>query len=60
VKFAPDDRGHKAFRRGVEDVAAIKADRYKSAADLPARLAEPASARATAWAKGKPALPPGR
>jgi hypothetical protein len=126
VKFAPGDQGHKAFRRWVEDVAAIKAGKYKAAADLPAPvkaplqfgteawlklentppawgdkliqvdvyawddkagtweakpvatsdrvvwgkgklwqhtvtlLAEPGSDRAKAWAKGKPALPPGR
>ena len=35
IKFVSGDQGHKAFRRWVEDVAAIKADRYATAADLP-------------------------
>ena len=36
IKFAVGDQGHKAMRRWIEDVAAIRAGRYKTAADLPA------------------------
>jgi hypothetical protein len=36
-KFLPGDQGYKAFRRFLDDVAAIKGDKYAAAADLPAR-----------------------
>lgn len=36
-KFLPGDQGYKAFRTWIEDVAAIRSDRYTQAADLPAR-----------------------
>jgi hypothetical protein len=35
IKFVPGDQGYKAFRQWIDDVAAIKADRYATAADLP-------------------------
>ncbi|MFO0841972.1 MAG: hypothetical protein U0797_06160 [Gemmataceae bacterium] len=35
VKFAPGDQGYKGFRTWVEDIAAIRGDRYARAADLP-------------------------
>jgi hypothetical protein len=126
IKFAPGDQGYKAMRAWIDDVAAIKAGKYATAADLPAEgpdrkqfgteawlkitsapaawtgkllqadvyawdakagaweagpvatsdrlvggkgglwqhtltlLAAPGSARAKAWATGKPALPPGK
>jgi len=51
VKFAPGDQGYKAFRQWVDDVAAIKAGKYKVAADLP--VAEPGPLRfgSEAWLK---------
>jgi hypothetical protein len=35
IKFAVGDQGHKAMRHWIEDVAAIKSGKYKTAADLP-------------------------
>ena len=35
VKFVVGDDGYKGFRRWVEDVAAIRGDRYKAGAELP-------------------------
>ncbi|MFM8271808.1 MAG: hypothetical protein ACKODX_05680 [Gemmata sp.] len=35
IKFAVGDQGYKAFRAWIEDVAAIKKERYAKAADLP-------------------------
>ena len=51
LKFAPGDQGHKAFRRWVEDVAAIKAAKYKAAADLPAAKPSPLQFGTEAWLK---------
>jgi hypothetical protein len=51
IKFVVGDQGYKAFREWIEDVAAIKAGKYKAAADLP----KPASTRLAfgtdAWLK---------
>jgi hypothetical protein len=50
IKFVKGDQGYKAFRRFVEDYAAVVGDRYKTAADLPGR--EPVEAFGTeAWLK---------
>ncbi|MFO0811385.1 MAG: hypothetical protein U0746_22375 [Gemmataceae bacterium] len=35
VKFSPGDQGYQGFRRWIEDVAALKRDRYRTPADLP-------------------------
>src|SRR5205823_9397604 len=51
IKFAVGDQGHKAFRRWVEDVAAIKADRYKTAADLPPAAKGPLAFGTELWLK---------
>ena len=37
IKFVVGDQGYKAFRAWIEDVAAIKAGKYATAADLPAK-----------------------
>src|SRR5205085_9762826 len=57
IKFAVGDQGHKAFRQWVEDVAAMRAGKYKTAADLP--VAEPGPLRfgTDAWLKIEP-IPP--
>jgi hypothetical protein len=51
IKFAVGDQGHKAFRQWVEDVAAIRAGKYKTAADLPAAEATPLRFGSEAWLK---------
>lgn len=51
IKFAPGDQGHKAFRQWVEDVAALKAGKYKMAAGLPAQATGPLQFGTEAWLK---------
>src|SRR5262245_2199486 len=51
IKFAVGDQGHKAFRKWVEDVAAIKAGRYATAADLPTPTNGPLQFGSDAWLK---------
>jgi len=51
IKFAPGDQGHKAFRQWVDDVAAIKAGRYATAADLPKPANGPLQFGTEAWLK---------
>jgi len=51
VKFAPGDQGHKAFRQWVDDVAAIKAGKYRAAADLPPAAPGPLRFGSEAWLK---------
>jgi hypothetical protein len=51
IKFAVGDQGHKAFRQWVEDVAAIKAGRYTTAADLPKPTNGPLQFGSEAWLK---------
>jgi hypothetical protein len=51
VKFAPGDQGYKAFRQWIDDVAAIKAGKYKTAADLPATKSSPLQFGSEAWLK---------
>ena len=51
IKFALGDQGHKAFRRWIEDVAAIKADRYATTADLPKPANGPLQFGTEAWLK---------
>lgn len=51
IKFAPGDQGHKAFRQWVEDVAALKAGKYKAAADLPPPSQGPLQFGTEAWLK---------
>src|SRR5262245_24742961 len=51
IKFAVGDQGHKAFRKWVEDVAAIKAGRYATAADLPTPTSGPLQFGSEAWLK---------
>jgi hypothetical protein len=43
VKFVVGDQGYQAFRTWIEDVGAVRAGRYKTAADLP--KAEPGPSR---------------
>jgi hypothetical protein len=50
IKFVKGDQGYKAYRRFVEDYAAVVGDKYAKAADLPRR--EPVEAFGTeAWLK---------
>jgi len=51
IKFAVGDQGHKAFRQWVDDVAAMKAGKYKSAADLPTTAPGPLRFGSEAWLK---------
>jgi len=51
VKFAPGDQGYKAVRAWIDDVAAIKAGKYATAADLPAKDAGPRRFGTEAWLK---------
>jgi hypothetical protein len=51
VKFAPGDQGYKAFRQWIDDVAAIKAGKYKTAGDLPAAQPGPLRFGSDAWLK---------
>ena len=51
VKFAPGDQGYKAFRQWIDDVAAIKAGKYRAAADLPAPRTGPLRFGTEAWLK---------
>jgi hypothetical protein len=51
VKFAVGDQGYKGFRQWVEDVAAIKADRYAKASDLPKPAQAPLAFGTEAWLK---------
>jgi len=37
VKILPGDQAHKSFRAWIDDVAAIRGDKYTTAADLPAK-----------------------
>jgi hypothetical protein len=51
IKFAVGDQGHKAMRTWVEDVAAIRAGKYKTAADLPAATDTRLRFGSEAWLK---------
>src|SRR5262249_58772057 len=51
VKFAAGDQGYKGFRQWVEDVAAIKADRYAKASNLPRPVKGPLAFGCEAWLK---------
>src|SRR6185295_16621485 len=51
VKFAVGDQAHKGFRRWVEDVAAIRTDRYRTAADLPPADGRPLGFGTDVWLK---------
>ena len=51
VKFAPGDQGYKAFRAWIEDVAAMKAGKYATAADLPPAPAGPKRFGTELWLK---------
>ena len=51
TKFAPGDLGHKAFRAWIDDVAAIKAGTYKTAADLPPADKTPKAFGTELWLK---------
>lgn len=50
-KMLPGDQGYKAFRHWIEDCAAIMADRYASAADLPEKLPATRSFPSEIWLK---------
>ncbi|HKB03517.1 MAG TPA: hypothetical protein VKD90_14940 [Gemmataceae bacterium] len=51
IKFALGDQGYKGFRQWVEDVAAIKADRYAKASELPKPANGPLAFGTEAWLK---------
>jgi hypothetical protein len=51
IKFAVGDQGHKAFRRWIEDVAAIRSGKYVKATDLPAGTNGPLQFGTEAWLK---------
>jgi hypothetical protein len=51
IKFAVGDQGHKAMRQWIEDVAAIKTGKYKTAADLPATTDRRLRFGTDAWLK---------
>jgi hypothetical protein len=51
VKFAVGDQAYKGFRQWVEDVAAIKTDRYAKAGDLPKPAKGPLAFGSEAWLK---------
>jgi hypothetical protein len=51
IKFAVGDQGHKAMRQWIEDVAAIKSGKYKTAADLPATTDRRLRFGTDAWLK---------
>lgn len=50
-KFLMGDQGYKAFRAWIEDVAAIRNDRYVKAADLPPRETGPLQFGSEIWLK---------
>ena len=51
LKFAVGDQAHKSFRQWVEDVAAIRENAYKTAADLPATVKSPLAFGTELWLK---------
>ena len=50
-KFLPGDQGYKGFRAWIEDYAALKADRYARAADLPAEPTDRVQFGTDVWLK---------
>ena len=51
IKFVVGDQGYKAFREWIDDVAAIRAGKYKTAADLPRPLINMLAFGTEAWLK---------
>jgi hypothetical protein len=51
VKFVFGDQGYQAFRTWIEDVAAVRGGRYKTAADLPKTDANPSRFGTDTWFK---------
>ena len=51
VKFAPGDQAYKGFRAWLEDVARIRRDEYRTAADLPPVDAGPRRVGTDVWLK---------
>jgi len=50
-KFLPGDQGYKGFRAWIEDYAALKADKYATAADLPPEPADRVQFGTDVWLK---------
>lgn len=51
IKFVVGDDGYKGFRAWIEDVAAMRGDKYKTAKELPAADAGPEKFGTEAWFK---------
>jgi hypothetical protein len=51
IKFLPGDLGYKAFRTWIEDVAAIRGDKYREMSDLPPQETGPKRFGTDIWFK---------
>ena len=51
LKFAVGDQAHKSFRQWIEDVAAIRDNKYQKAEDLPAKVKSPKAFGTELWLK---------